>query len=177
MDIREKKTIRSIQNAFLQLRAHNPLEKITIKELAESAEISKATFYLHYKDIYDLSAALEQKVISSVIQSIEQTELILTDPAKFTKDMITAIFEQENLIDILFSGSRENVLPESIEKELVHFIIQQHPELAKNAAFRPTVTYHVYGAFHAYQKNRINCSTEDILNTIEKLSSSFNSFV
>ena len=31
MDLREKKTRRSIQNAFLQLRAHKPLERITVK--------------------------------------------------------------------------------------------------------------------------------------------------
>ena len=55
MDLREKKTKRNIRNAFIELRAKKPLERISIKELAELAEISKATFYLHYKDIYDLS--------------------------------------------------------------------------------------------------------------------------
>ena len=63
MDLREKKTKRSIKKAFLQLRAQKPLEKITIKELSELAEISKATFYLHYKDIYDLSSQLQNEVI------------------------------------------------------------------------------------------------------------------
>ena len=47
MDLREKKTKRSIAAAFLALRAAKPLERITIRELAEKAEISKATFYLN----------------------------------------------------------------------------------------------------------------------------------
>ena len=46
MDLRVKKTRRSIINAFLMLRANKPLEKITVKELAELAMINKATFYL-----------------------------------------------------------------------------------------------------------------------------------
>ena len=55
MDLRTEKTKRSIINSFLELRSRKPLEKITVKELSEKAEINKATFYLHYHDIYDLS--------------------------------------------------------------------------------------------------------------------------
>lgn len=176
MDIREKKTIRSIQNAFLQLRARKPIEKITIKELAELAEISKATFYLHYKDIYDLSAALEQQVISDVIKSIGEPEPILSDPAAFTTALYTAIFEQENLINTLFSGSRANILPESIETQLRQYIIQRYPQLDKNPFFCTSLTYRVYGAFFAYQKNRKACNTADILKAITMLSESPESF-
>ena len=52
MDLRVKKTKNSIINAFLKLRAKKSLERITVKELSDLAEINKATFYLHYKDIY-----------------------------------------------------------------------------------------------------------------------------
>lgn len=45
MDMRIEKTRRSIINAFLQLRAQKPLEKITVKELSALAEINKATMY------------------------------------------------------------------------------------------------------------------------------------
>ena len=70
MDLRTKKTRRSIKNAFLQLRASKDIERITVKELADLAEISKATFYLHYHDVYDLSDDLEKEVIQSCLDSI-----------------------------------------------------------------------------------------------------------
>ena len=38
MDLREKKTLRAIRTAFLQLRGQRPLEKITVKELCELAD-------------------------------------------------------------------------------------------------------------------------------------------
>ena len=57
MDLRQKKTLAAIRTAFLELLGKKPLEKITVKELAEKAQISKATFYLHYQDIYDLAGA------------------------------------------------------------------------------------------------------------------------
>ncbi|MDE5861843.1 MAG: TetR family transcriptional regulator, partial [Ruminococcus sp.] len=55
MDLRVEKTKRNIINAFLNLRSHRPIEKITIREIAEIAQINKATFYLHYHDIYELT--------------------------------------------------------------------------------------------------------------------------
>ena len=45
MDIRIEKTERAIRNAFLELRAAKPLEKITVKELCSLACINKSTFY------------------------------------------------------------------------------------------------------------------------------------
>ena len=78
MDLREKKTKRSIKNAFIKLRSSKPLERITIKELVALAEISKATFYLHYKDIYDLSDYLQKELIQNILQSLEHPELLVT---------------------------------------------------------------------------------------------------
>ena len=55
MDIRIEKTEKAIKNAFLELRAKKPLEKITVKELCALACINKSTFYSHYEDIFALS--------------------------------------------------------------------------------------------------------------------------
>lgn len=61
MDRQKQKTLRAIRNAFLELRPRMPLEKTTVRELSDLAEISKATFYLHYADIYALSEQLRVK--------------------------------------------------------------------------------------------------------------------
>ena len=85
MDRREIKTRQAIRNAFLALRAHKPLERITVRELADRAEISKATFYLHYHDIYDLSESLQEDVIQRILSSVSRPDLFLTEPARFTQ--------------------------------------------------------------------------------------------
>ena len=79
MDLRQKKTLAAIRTAFLELLGKKPLEKITVKELAEKAQISKATFYLHYQDIYDLAERLQAEVIGEIYQSIAHPDLVLTD--------------------------------------------------------------------------------------------------
>jgi AcrR family transcriptional regulator len=90
MDLREKKTIRSIENAFLQLRAKKPLERITVKELVELAEVSKSTFYAHYQDVYDLSDKMQKDVIKEIYDSIQSAELFFSNPIQFAHESFRA---------------------------------------------------------------------------------------
>ena len=82
MDLRAVRTRTNIYNAFLALRAKKPLEKITVKELSQAAMINKATFYLHYQDIYDLSNQLEDQAIDQLFQGIPHPEDLLLHPAE-----------------------------------------------------------------------------------------------
>ena len=104
MDQREIKTKRAIKNAFLILRAQKPIEKITIRELAALAEISKATFYLHYQDIYDLSEQIGKEVLANILNSISRPENVLEKADVFTREITTGFFSQINLIQLLFCG-------------------------------------------------------------------------
>lgn len=87
MDLRIEKTERGIKNAFIELRSRKPLEKITVKELCESARINKSTFYAHYKDIYDLSDAMEEVVVQSIANSIQHPEYLLEHPRNIADSM------------------------------------------------------------------------------------------
>ena len=46
MDLRVKKTERAIRRAFYELMLEKPIPKITVKELAERAEIKSGTYQL-----------------------------------------------------------------------------------------------------------------------------------
>ena len=70
MDLRVQRTRMNIRDAFIELRSRKPIEKITVKELAEAAFINKATFYQHYADLYDLSESMEDELIDNIIGSI-----------------------------------------------------------------------------------------------------------
>lgn len=54
-DLRYRRTERFLFEAFGTMLRERPLDKITVKSLAAAADINKATFYLHYRDIYDLA--------------------------------------------------------------------------------------------------------------------------
>lgn len=169
MDLREKKTKRSIKNAFIKLRSAKPLERITIKELVESAEISKATFYLHYRDIYDLSDSLQKELIQNILQSLDQPELFLSDTTAFTSALFYAFSDHHSMIEILFSGSQSAILPLSIEKELKEYIFKIIPSARDNAKFNILLTYQILGGYHAYQQYYPNYGIDYIVDVIKEI--------
>ena len=134
--------------------------------MAELAEINKATFYLHYKDIYDLSENLQKEVIDNVLNCISSPDLFLTDEIQFTKELFQAFHSHDSLIEILFSGSQSTVLPIHIENALKDHIFKQIPEYKDSAKFNIMLSYRIQGGFHAYQENYKRFSLDDITDTI-----------
>lgn len=169
MDLREKKTKRSIKNAFIELRAKKPLERISVKELTELAEISKATFYLHYHDIYDLSDCLQKEVIKNILSSLGQPDLLINDSVQFNKELFSAFHAQQTLIEILFSGSQASVLPINIERELREYIFQLFPEAVHDAQFNIMLSYRIHGGYYAYQENYKKFGIDSILETLNEV--------
>ena len=53
-DRRKRKTKALLRQTLTQLLMHKDLKDITISELTEMADVNRGTFYLHYRDIYDL---------------------------------------------------------------------------------------------------------------------------
>ena len=170
MDLRVEKTKRNIINAFLNLRSRKPIEKITIKEIAEIAQINKATFYLHYHDIYELSESLEKDVIQSSLTNIEHPEVIFEDSKLFIKELVISIFANEQLIRILFEGNRSGRFIELFETGIIKLIKKSYPEYNPSLERKMTMTYLIYGGYYTYLKYCDN-GVETVFKIIEKCSS------
>ena len=77
MDIRIARTDRAIEQAFMELREKNPLEKIKIKDLCAMACINKSTFYAHYEDIYALADVVRNN-LEQEVRTLYQDEVTLS---------------------------------------------------------------------------------------------------
>ena len=169
MDLRIEKTLAAIRNAFLQLRARKPLEKITVKELSALANINKATFYLHYHDIYDLSESLEREVVNECFKGVDDSSMMLNDVGQLLKCMEQNILMNEQLIKILFEGSRSTSFTEIFEKELYSRIFRSHPDYVPTEEGRMMMTFLIHGAYYTYFQNTEK-GIQPVLALIEKLS-------
>ena len=166
MDLREKRTLRHIRDAFLRLRANKPLERITVKELSELAEISKATFYLHYKDIYDLSEQLQDEVIQRILDNITHPEQLIPDPTRYTQKLLETFSANQSLMEILFSGNQAAVLPIQIGQKVKEYLFQAFPEAREDPRFNILLTYHIQGGYYTYMENYKRFGNESILETM-----------
>ena len=53
-----------------------------------------------------------------MVKGISNPDNIIEDPAAFTRELAFAFLAQKNIIDILFSGSREYKLADQIEQSI-----------------------------------------------------------
>ena len=73
-DRRIKRTRYLLVHALTSLMLKKSIKDITVKELCESVDINRGTFYLHYKDIYDMLEQTEQ----GLLEQFEQVFKIIT---------------------------------------------------------------------------------------------------
>lgn len=53
-DRRTVRTQRQLKTMLIKLLHDKSIDKITVAELARASDIGRGTFYIHYKDVYDL---------------------------------------------------------------------------------------------------------------------------
>jgi AcrR family transcriptional regulator len=63
-DIRVRFTQKVLQESLLALMKEKSILDITIKEICEGAGLSRSTFYMYYKDQYDLLRQIEEQTFN-----------------------------------------------------------------------------------------------------------------
>lgn len=71
-DRRVRYTKKAIKDSFLELFETKPLEKISVTEICNNADINRGTFYSHYADPYDLKEKLEDEFLSTIKERINE---------------------------------------------------------------------------------------------------------
>ena len=101
MDIRVKKTKRAIQKAFVALLREKPIEKITVKEIAERAEINKTTFYSHYETLDALTAEMERQTVQLVCDNMGGAQQLLDAPKAFVQEMFASLQQATDYLGVV----------------------------------------------------------------------------
>jgi AcrR family transcriptional regulator len=58
-DRRVRKTKKQLRNALTSLLLEKEIGRITVRDVADLADVNRGTFYAHYSDVYDLLHQLE----------------------------------------------------------------------------------------------------------------------
>lgn len=170
MDLRVKRTLISIKEAFYSLRKRKSVEKITVKELSEAAMINKATFYLHYKDIFDLSEKLQESFVDEIIAESLECGLTRTKESHlvFTERLLKAVWKRKDKIIILFSPN-VNEFIYHLEKSLKPAIFTFIPEFRNNVEVDIALSYIIHGSYSA-SLGKYNCTHDQLVAYLSKFS-------
>jgi AcrR family transcriptional regulator len=61
-DRRIRKTKNALKDGLIELMLEKSINDITVRELTEKVDLNRGTFYLHYKDIFDLLEKIEEEL-------------------------------------------------------------------------------------------------------------------
>ena len=70
-DRRVRRTKKQLTESLARLLCEKPLKNITAREISELADISRGTFYLHYRDVYDMVEQLQNEMFDRLNEIID----------------------------------------------------------------------------------------------------------
>lgn len=124
MDRRIRKTTNAIKEALIQLLKTEALDKITIQQIADTADVHRATFYQHYYDKYDLLDQIEYEVLEKMrmnfsekakqlkmLDSVEEATMVFKE---IPKAMLNMISEDIERYQVLLSRGRNHEIEQKI---------------------------------------------------------------
>lgn len=156
MDRRVRKTRRQLRECLVALLKEKKVQDITVRELTDMADINRGTFYLHYRDVFDLLEKTENELLGEFNRVMQEHDMIeLKDrPSPIFLEIYTLAYENADLVEILLGDNGDlnflNRLKQLVrEKCLNDWINSYCPR--NSAAFESFVAFIVSGCLGMVQ--------------------------
>lgn len=96
-DRRVRRTHAALQRTLIQLVEEQDLSQISVADVAERAEVSRSTFYDHYRDVHELAEAACTGMIDELIESLPALDPDPADPTKSLQAFFANLAEHAGL--------------------------------------------------------------------------------
>lgn len=106
-------TKKVIKESLIELLQSKEIHQITVTNICKKAEINRGTFYLHYKDAFDLLQSMEDELFNQVIEYINETQVEDYADLLLIK-VLELIKENKDLCKILFCKQRDGRIIDKI---------------------------------------------------------------
>ena len=122
-DRRIKYTKILIKQSLVKLLQEKPISKISIKEICETADINRSTFYAHYADQYDLLRQLVDETLQDINTYLDSYNFTVYEPGSYQimKRIFEYIVENAELCKVLM-GEYGDI---SLQKEIMMIVQRQ----------------------------------------------------
>lgn len=126
MDRRTKRTRAAIREAFVTLLYKKSISKITVRDIAELANINRATFYLHYTDVYEVLEDIENEVAAAFFELLDRYDIkeLIKNPYPILKALGEALDAQPKFAKFILKSATDSKYFLKIKTEIKHRIIK-----------------------------------------------------
>jgi AcrR family transcriptional regulator len=132
-DRRVRKTEKALRESLAILMAQKNIRNISVQELSDLADLNRATFYLHYRDIYELQERIEEdaaKEINAILDAHIPVASSSKNPYPLFVALLGYINENAGLCEMLLSENNNksflDKLCKIVEDRCLHFWFENH---------------------------------------------------
>lgn len=152
-DRRVLKTKRAIRNALAQLLVEKELDEITVKDVADTADINRKTFYNYYTGIHQVIDEIESGIVFTFDQAIREVDARRKNPYVFFEKITTILNQDLDFYSHLFrmrgNLSLSYKITTLLKTKILKSFLQEHSCDPQEAEI--FVEYAVWGMIAVYE--------------------------
>lgn len=156
-DRRIRKTKKVLKESLAILLLKKNINNITIKELVDLADVNRGTFYLHYRDIYDMLVQIETEMLNDLEKiSMKFPAGLLNESAQpYICEIFQYIADNQTFCRMLLSPHGDmafvDKLKKLVEEKCFRTLMESFPENALQH-YQYFASYTVSGCVGLLQK-------------------------
>lgn len=175
-DRREARTLGTIREAFLDLLKKKPIEKISVGELCEKADIHRSTFYRHYTDIYALMDCIYDdayhEIFTSFASSMQRRSYDFDNTGYSMILAVCAMTEKKQKYYRMLLFSRNSPLMQNLANGICELYLKEHlssykpgPEPSLHYRY---LAYGIIGVWTSWIRDGCKIPKEQVARAIKK---------
>ncbi|AEC02818.1 regulatory protein TetR [Parasphaerochaeta coccoides DSM 17374] len=103
IDKRITTTRESLKRSLLKIMREEPIFRIAVKDICKRANVSRGTFYLHYRSPYDLLEEIEDELFADIKAVVDKDLGPGPDMVRFFRDILKVLLKHQDTIIVNFS--------------------------------------------------------------------------
>jgi AcrR family transcriptional regulator len=105
IDRRILKTKRQLRQGLTELLEEKSVKDITVRELSDLVDINRGTFYLHYKDIFDMVEQIENEMFENFRRALDEypVEVLKGKPLPMLMNIFRFVKANSDMCRVLLS--------------------------------------------------------------------------
>lgn len=171
-DRRIRKTQAAITAATVELLSNTPINKLSIKEICNRADISRSTFYLHFYDASDVIEQLYNDISVNVSKMLDRFDFtsLLNNPRPFLEEIVDFIKQNINLYQQLLNNDYHSDFRRRLKTMLQKKVLEENYYRFRNRlAFEYSVCYTMAGLVETICENMSDLTTDRCGQMLETL--------
>ena len=119
-DRRVRKTKKQLRSALTTLLLEKDISRVTVRDVADLADVNRGTFYAHYSDVYDLLRQLEDDLLAHLDEVGSRHDARSSDGKSFPylTDLFALTGEYSDIFYTLYCRSGDSEFQEKIFNKL-----------------------------------------------------------